>query len=399
VHVLYHHRTAGDRVEAVHILGMVHALEGLGHTVEVSSPPGCDPSKKQTDCDSTGERAPAEGRLRKTLKWLARKAPPLVFELVELCYNAYSLADMAMRAKRRRPDMVYERTTSNSIAPTLLACHWGIPIVQEVNVTTEVGRLRPLVLHRLTKAIEQWVRRRATLVTTVSEAFRMLLLESGWPADRIVICQNAVDPEEFDNDRVSPVTRPETLGEDAFVIGYVGAFVPYHRLGMLVSIAHELAPQYPHARWLLVGDGVERPRIESLLSEFGLKDKFWMAGKVPHRYVPSYIVSMDAAVLPNSETFNSPMKLFEYMAMGKAVIAPRVAAIEEVVRHGETGLLFEPGDLASLRATIELVLSDHKLRETLGSSAREYVLENHTWVKNAKRVIASLNHRQRTRTG
>ena len=133
MHILYHHRTAGDRVEAVHIMGMVRALREMGHTVVICSPPGCDPERKQA-AEGRAEpaverRAPVEGPLRRVLKRFARKAPPLLFELFELAYNVRSLAAMLRLARERRPDLIYERTTANSIAPTYLARRWRIPII------------------------------------------------------------------------------------------------------------------------------------------------------------------------------------------------------------------------------------------------------------------------------
>jgi glycosyltransferase involved in cell wall biosynthesis len=180
------------------------------------------------------------------------------------------------------------------------------------------------------------------------------------------------------------------------VLGYVGAFVPYHRLDMLVEAARELAGEFPLARWLLVGDGVERPRIEALLATHGLADRFWMPGRVRHDQVPALVKAMDVAVLPNSESFNSPMKLFEYMSMGKAVVAPRVPAVTEVVRDGDNGLLFEPGDAASFHAALSRALEDAALRDRLGRAARESVLAGHTWRRNAERMLALLGEQVRS---
>jgi len=383
VHILYHHRTAGDRVEAVHIMGMVRALRELGHTVSICSPPGCDPERRQAA--ARGPQA-VDGPLRRALKRFARKAPPLVFELLELAYNAWSLGAMWRLARQQRPDMIYERMTANSVVPTCLARRWGIPIVQEVNVTTQIGRLRPLVLRDLTQRLERWTVRQAALLITVSEEFRRLLLEDGFPADRTAVCQNAIDPTEFDPDGIAPAERPGEL-----VIGYVGAFVPYHGLDMLVEAAGELADEYPEARWLLVGDGVERPRIEALLEANGLRQRFALPGRVRHDMVPSYIMAMDVAVLPNSETYNSPMKLFEYMSMRKPVVAPRVPAIAEVIADGQNGLLFEPGRTPSFCAALRRALNDSSLRERIGGAARRSVLRNHTWRRNAERMLALLD--------
>jgi len=387
MHVLYVHRTAGDRVERVHIMGVVNALRQMGHTAEVAGPPGCSPERVADAAVGT----PKAGGLRAGLKRFARKAPPVLFELAEIAYNIYSLLDLMRRRLRRKPDLVYERMTANSLAPALLARWWGVPLVEEVNVTTEIGRLRPLVLRRASRRIERWVVRRTTLFVTVSRAFkRMLVEQGGFPAERTIVQHNAVDPSDFDTDAVRPVQRPASFGPDAFVFGYVGAFVPYHRLDQLVEVAARMALDRPQVRWLLVGDGVDRPRVEALLDERGLRERFWLAGMQPHEAVPAHVMAMDAAVLPNSEAFNSPVKLFEYMAMGKAVVAPRVPAIAEVVEDGRTGLLFEPGDADSLGWALERLLDDAELREALGRDARREVLTNYTWSRNAREVLAAV---------
>jgi glycosyltransferase involved in cell wall biosynthesis len=389
MYILFHHRTAGDRVELVHLLGMAEAFRALGHTVRISSPPGCDPERKQAAELSHAVR-PAEGALRKRLKRFARKAPPVLFEVAEVCYNVFSAWDMLRLRRSGRPNLIYERATSNSVVPTLLAAWWRAPIIQEVNVTTDVGRLRPLVLKRLTRLIERWAVRRARLIVTVSEEFKKVLVERGWPAGKIVVCQNAVDERQFDPGTVRAAERPGGFG-DGPVVGYVGAFVPWHRPEMIVDAARELAPAHPEARWLLVGDGVERPGVEDLLRRHGLQDRFWMAGAVSHRLVPSFIMAMDAAVMPHSNVHGSPMKLFEYMAMGKAVIAPRVPAIEEVIHHEETGLLFTPGDQRAFRDAMERLIRDAELRGRLGANAREHVLRHHTWARNAATILDALS--------
>ncbi len=385
MHVLYHHRTAGDRVEAVHILGIVRALRRLGHTVEVCSPPGCDPERKAA-AGPTRAPAPAEGPVRRALKRFARKAPPVVFELAELGYNVWSLADMARRALRRRPDLVYERMTSNSVAPTLLARWWGAPVVQEVNVTTRIGRLRPLALRRLTRGIERWVARRTDVFATVSERFRRMLLEDGFPAERIVVTHSAADPEAFDPARTEAVSVPAGFG-DGFVVGYVGAFVPWHRPDVLIEAVHGLGPE---ARLMLVGDGVERPSVEAQLEELGLAGRAWLPGAVRHDAVPRYVKAMDAAVMPHSNAFGSPMKLFEYMAMARPVVVPDVPAIAEVVRDGVNGLLFPPGDAGALAAALRRLMEEPALRERLARRARADVRERHNWTERARTVLAAL---------
>ncbi|MFO7956947.1 MAG: glycosyltransferase family 4 protein [Candidatus Brocadiia bacterium] len=382
MHILYHHRTAGDRVEGVHIMGMVKAMRELGHTVEISSPPGCAPERNGAVPAGRGD-----GRLRRLLKRTARKAPPLAFELGEIAYNGCSWLDMMRRAAGRRPDLIYERTTSNSLAPTCLARQWGVPIVQEVNVTADLGRFRPLVLGDFTRRAERWVARNAAALVTVSREFSRRLVELGFPAERVLVCQNAIDPRQFDPDAVRPASRPAHVGPGAVVVGYVGSFLPYHRLEMLVEAAAALRQDRGALRWLLVGDGVERPRIEALIRERRLGELFWMPGRVEHAEVPRFVGAMDVAVLPSCASFNSPVKLFEYMAMAKPVVVPATPAIEEVIEHGRTGMLFDTDHYASFAAVVQRLAGDTGLRSHLGRAARRRVLQEHTWRRNAERVL------------
>ena len=110
MHILYHHRTAGDRVEYVHIMGMVNAFRTLGHTVEISSPPGCDPERKRPSSAIPGKTAPPQSGLRGELKHFARNAPNILFEFAEILYNDLSLLDcLLLRLRHARPVMIYER--------------------------------------------------------------------------------------------------------------------------------------------------------------------------------------------------------------------------------------------------------------------------------------------------
>jgi len=392
VNILYHHRTAGDRVERVHIMGIVRAFRSLGHTVLISSPPGCDPERPAHPCANT--TTPPRGGLRARLKNFARRAPPVAFELAELAYNFYALADMLRLSRQAWPDLIYERTTANSIAPTLLARILRVPIVQEVNVTADIGRLRPLVLSRLTHAIERWVLRHAAAQVTVSRRFREMLIAAGLPGSNdALVSPNAVDADLFRPDVPLPEGAERFKPAESLVVGYVGAFVPYHGLELLVEVAPRLTDRFPQCRWLLVGDGVMRAPIKEMLKSRGLRDVFILPGAVPHEQVPSFLRLMDVCVLPASNPHGSPMKIFEFMAMGRAVLAPRLGPMEEVVQDGVNGRLFAPGDLNDFAAKLAELLADADLRTRLGEQARRDVLARHTWEANVRALLAHLAQR------
>ena len=98
---------------------------------------------------------------------------------------------------------------------------------------------------------------------------------------------------------------------------------------------------------------------------------------------------MDITVLLNSNSYGSPMKIFEYLGMGKAVIAPRVGPVTEILDDGHTGLLIDPGNGAQMAAQILRLVGDPALREHLGNAGRAYVVEHHTWTANAGAVLAA----------
>ena len=117
------------------------------------------------------------------------------------------------------------------------------------------------------------------------------------------------------------------------------------------------------------------------------------AGRISHEKVRSYLDACDILVSPHvasadgSEFFGSPTKLFEYMAMGKGIVASRLGQIAEVITDEETGLLVEPGDPIGLARAIERLAVDGELRERLGAAARKTAIERYTWRHNAARVF------------
>ena len=86
----------------------------------------------------------------------------------------------------------------------------------------------------------------------------------------------------------------------------------------------------------------------------------------------------------------SPLKLFEYMAAGRAIVASDLPAWSDVVAHGETALLLPPDDVAAWSEAIDRLLSDSDLRERLGEIARNQALEQHTWDVRAARILAHI---------
>jgi glycosyltransferase involved in cell wall biosynthesis len=122
----------------------------------------------------------------------------------------------------------------------------------------------------------------------------------------------------------------------------------------------------------------------------GLEDRVKIAGWVGHEELPAHVAAFDVAVMPDSNEYGSPMKIYEYMAMGVPVVAPRLGPLADGIVDGETGRLVPRRDLASFAGALVDLLSDETLRSRMGARAADHVARNHTWERNAARVLESL---------
>ena len=181
--------------------------------------------------------------------------------------------------------------------------------------------------------------------------------------------------------------RQQLQLDSKMVIGFVGGFYPWHGVHLLLDILPEMAQKVPNVALLLVGEGPLKIFLQAKARQMGMASSIIFTGHVPHDNLPRYIAAFDIAVLPDSNDYGSPMKIYEYMAMGKPVVAPRLAPVEEGIIDGKVGLLFQKQDKAAMASAIMTLLQDKAKRLRMGEAAREHVLNN-TWKKNAERVIA-----------
>jgi len=379
VRILYHHRTRGRHVEGVHIRGIVYALRELGHDVSVMSFPGADPESEAEE-GSPGQR----GRLAS----LVTRLPGIVFELFELLYNVVTLGRMLRAWRQAPPRLIYERYSLFLFATVWLARRRQVPIVLEINDSALVDRVRPLVMKALARRIEAWCFRQATGLVFISTYFRDIAGEAYRDIAASVVSPNAVDlprfdPSRFDRERL----RAERGLAGLVVCGHIGAFAHWHGVdGFVETIASRLAA-VPDLALVFVGDGKTLPAVRELITQRGLAGRVFLPGRVPHDDIASWIACMDYAVLPNSNHYGSPMKLFEFMGMGVAVVAPDYAPVAEVIADGRTGWLFPRGDsMACVERVLELALHADE-RRRVGAAARDYIASERQWRNNAEQLL------------
>jgi glycosyltransferase involved in cell wall biosynthesis len=383
--ILYHHRTRGRHVEGVHIRGIVHALRDLGHDVSILSFPGADPEH-----ESTPQANSKRGRLAAAITRL----PGVLFECLELGYNAVTLFRVAAAIRRQRPQLIYERYSLFLFATVWLARQRGIPLVLEINDSALVERVRPLRLKGLARRIEGWCLRHCTGLVFISSYFRDQAKAAYGDIAPSVISPNAVDLARFDPARFDVAKlRAERGLTGRIVCGHIGVFAHWHGVDAFVeAIAARLA-EVPQLALVFVGDGKTLPAVRALVAERGLSDRVLLPGRVAHDEIASWIACMDYAVLPNSNHYGSPMKLFELMGMGVPVVAPDYAPVAEVIGDGDTGWLFPRGEIAAcVQRVLDLAMQQEEHRR-VGAAARRYIERERQWRNNAEQLLTLLSAR------
>ena len=283
-------------------------------------------------------------------------------------------------------DVVYERHSLWSYAAMEYARETGITGLLEVNapLLEEQARYRKLPHPTLAKQTVSRAYAASTTLLAVSEGVAKYVNEHPEADGRVHVVPNGVDPARFARPSRSPKRN------DRFTVGFVGTLKPWHGLATLVDAFAELRKRVSCADLLLVGDGPERKELEQQIKRLGLAVAVTFAGAVSPEEIPQYLERMDvsAAPYPPLEGFYfSPLKIFEYMAAGKAIVASAVGQITDILADGETALLCPPGDVGSLTSALEQLHDDPTLRQRLGRKARTIARQRHTWDEVARKII------------
>ena len=381
--ILYHHRTQALDGQRVHIHEIQRALRAMGHeVVEVAPLPATE---------AAGSDASRSGA-RRLIESVAERTPAGLYELAELAYNIPAYLRLAAEIRRSRPDFIYERYSLNTVAGVWASRRYGIPLLLEVNspLADEKRRHGRLAFHNVARRIERYVVTQATRTLAVTGVLqRRLVAATNIPDHHVLVVQNGVDPERFAaaERRRNEIRFRLGVGREV-VVGAVGFFRDWHGIDRLVEAIHAERRLSRGVRLLLVGDGPALPGVRERARELGMADRVIFAGSVPHDEVPGLVAAMDVVMIPYVVDYASPLKLFEYMAAGKAIVAPQQLNVEEVLTHDIDALLFAPGDNAALRSALVQVVCGPELRGRLGRAARQTIdRRDFTWSGNAARIV------------
>ena len=296
---------------------------------------------------------------------------------------------------------VYQRSALNAYAGVEFALKKKIPYVLEYNgseiwIAKHWGN-RDILGLALSEKIEKLTFEKATLITCVSKPLKQQLIEMGIDERKIIVTPNGVNTDMY-NPGIdgSEIRKKYGIPESDVVIGFIGTFGAWHGAEILAEAYGRLAEEQPGIHLLMIGDGLKMPEVREIIKKHHVEDSTTLTGMVPQTEGAKYLAACDVLVSPTimnpdgTPFFGSPTKMFEYMAMGKAIIASDMDQMAEILDNRKSALLTAPGDIKALINALSELTDNKSLREKLGERAREVVCREYTWEKHVKKIYQAL---------
>jgi glycosyltransferase involved in cell wall biosynthesis len=312
-------------------------------------------------------------------------------------FDSYRMAE-ASHINLKGFDLIHERFNLLALGGAWASKKLGIPFVLEVNADLlEQRKFKGTPEKGLRRLFAVWATRMcfnaATKIICISEGLKDQL-KTKWNIDehKLTVLPCAADVDAFGAQHDTQVVRRGLGLTTEPVVMWVGGFYPWHDLDLLLGSFALVLQKNPNARLVMVGDGQTRTSVEQQIKKNGLQHAVIMAGGVAHNRVPELLSIADIAVVPSAPVSASgggtgtPLKLFEYMAASKAIIATAQDHAAEVIQDGHSGLLIETGNVEKFAEAILTLLNDPAERLRLGQNARQQAVELYSWEQYTKRL-------------
>lgn len=320
-----------------------------------------------------------------------------------ISFNVLLFFYLLATCRRIKPDIVYSRPI-NSFTALIFSKLTSSYLVIEVN-GDQLQHRRSMgasfIKLFLIKFIERINFRFCDMIIPITHGLKNMLIERYTiPAGKMVVIESGSNTSLF-----KPLSRADCLeklklDQKARYVGFVGMFFRHQGIDTLIEASPAILSSFPDARFLVVGDGVMMEEWKRKISQKNLSQAFIFPGQVPYVDVPLYLNSMDVCVAPftrdRGET--SPLKLFDYLACGRPVVASDIASIHEILLESGAAIPITPDDPKALaKAITELFCNPEKAAE-LGRRGRQFVQSKYSWEAVAQRLLSALSEDTRRRS-
>jgi glycosyltransferase involved in cell wall biosynthesis len=368
----------------VHAKEFMHAMEQLGHDmvpVELSLK-----TKKQLQ------------NLKIQSSSVSSKKSKFAFikELKTFLLNILRVIRLLKLYKEHKPDAIINRYLIYDFSAIIAGKILRIPVMYEVNASAVYEREieNKYYIKPLAKYIEKLIFNRSDAVTVVSEELKKYFHQNGYNTSKTLVIPNGVDITRYPEILETPQRFHEIAQkwENNIIIGFLGSLKSWHGVQRVISLMPSLLKDNENIRLLIIGDGNERESIEKEIKSLNIEEFVHISGFIPHDEVPGALNLLNITLAPYKEIDNfyfSPLKIFEYMAAGKPVIAPPYGQITELVTQN-TGILLSKNSNEELQKAIIELANNPEKRSALGKNARVYIEENFTWKRNAMKIAERL---------
>ncbi|MGQ9669927.1 MAG: glycosyltransferase [Desulfosoma sp.] len=270
----------------------------------------------------------------------------------------------------------------------------GIPWILETNgpffYEAKTER-RSIVLSAVARHLEIKAYRDCDVLVCITKPLRDIIVrEAGVPPDKIVLVPNGVDTVRFD-----PAKADGSRYFSIPTLGFVGSLIAWQGLDRLITAVAELKQEGIHWALVIAGNGPERRAWEALARDRGVSDRVLFLGGVPWDQVPQVLGRIDVGYsgqvpMKIGTMYHSPLKLYEYLAMGKPVVAAAYEDAVRVVVPEETGYLFAPDSMAELKRALRRAHRHRERWQDMGAKARQQAFTRHGWVVRVRHLIAEV---------
>ncbi len=294
-----------------------------------------------------------------------------------------------------QPDLIYERGYFNIVS--------GVQVAEELNIFHALEMNAPYpeekasmegkgLFHRESVQAERTQCQKTQLLVVVSSALKSYFVErTNIEPSKVLVTPNAVNLHYLPKTSKRLEIRSSlSWKEDDLIFGFVGSIFPYHGVDKLIEAFALLEAK--NQRLLIVGGGALLDEYKSRVSSLGLNERVHFTGAVPHQEVYDYIDAMDITVMADSNWYGSPVKIFEYGAMKKALIAPNTIPVLDVMIDGVDGKLCN-NKIPEILGAMTQMQADEAFRSQLAQSWHQKVLKNHIWQEVSRVILHEITKR------